>query len=79
MIKRITSKIPTHKLFRIHPNRNAKKGLPNNLWQVLKIHNILEVFDDFSDQLSERDKQDYQSYYLETYQNLKSKPYRNKQ
>ncbi|WP_223808316.1 MULTISPECIES: hypothetical protein [Helicobacter] len=29
--------------------------------------------------MSERDKQDYQSYYIETYQNLKSKPYRNKQ
>ncbi|WP_353737657.1 type I restriction endonuclease subunit R, EcoR124 family [Helicobacter bilis] len=79
MIKRITSKIPTHKLPRIHPNRNAKKDFLTIFGKILKLHNILEVFDDFSDQLNERDKQDYQSYYIETYQNLKSKPYRNKQ
>ena len=39
----------------------------------MKLRNILEVFDDFSDPLSERDRQDYQSYYIDTYESLRAK------
>lgn len=41
--------------------------------EILKLRNILEVFDDFSDPLSERDRQDYQSYYIDTYESLRAK------
>ena len=41
--------------------------------EILKLRNILEVFDDFSDLLSERDRQDYQSYYIDIYESLRAK------
>lgn len=41
--------------------------------EILKLRNILEVFDEFSDPLSERDRQDYQSYYIDTYESLRAK------
>lgn len=47
--------------------------------EILKLRNILEVFDDFSDPLSERDRQDYQSYYIDTYESLRTKDQAEKQ
>ncbi|HEC1773063.1 TPA: type I restriction endonuclease subunit R [Campylobacter lari] len=41
--------------------------------EVLKLENILSLFDEFKNPLNIRDKQDYQSHYLELYATLKQK------
>lgn len=41
--------------------------------KVLKLENILNLFDKFKNPLPLRQKQDYQSYYLDLYENLRNK------
>ncbi|HDZ4328221.1 TPA: type I restriction endonuclease subunit R [Campylobacter jejuni] len=41
--------------------------------EILKLENILNLFDEFKNPLNIRDKQDYQSYYLELYTAIKIK------
>ncbi|MFY4690216.1 type I restriction endonuclease subunit R [Campylobacter jejuni] len=40
--------------------------------EILKLENILNLFDEFKNPLNIRDKQDYQSYYLELYTAIKN-------
>lgn len=53
--------------------QSEKKDFLALFGEILKLRNILEVFDEFSDPLSERDRQDYQSYYIDTYESLRAK------
>ncbi|ELY0804427.1 type I restriction endonuclease subunit R [Campylobacter upsaliensis] len=53
--------------------QSDKKDFLALFGEILKLRNILEVFDEFSDPLSERDRQDYQSYYIDTYESLRAK------
>lgn len=53
--------------------QSDKKDFLALFGEILKLRNILEVFDDFSDLLSERDRQDYQSYYIDIYESLRAK------
>ncbi|EOI6574420.1 type I restriction endonuclease subunit R [Campylobacter upsaliensis] len=51
--------------------QSDKKDFLALFGEILKLRNILEIFDNFSDPLNERDKQDYQSHYISTYEELR--------
>ena len=55
--------------------KDDKKNFIELFNEILKLENILNAFDEFSklDTLYERDKQDYQSYYIDLYQELRPK------
>lgn len=55
--------------------KDDKKNFIELFNEILKLENILSAFDEFRglDTLSERDKQDYKSHYLDLYETLRSK------
>ncbi|EIO3771141.1 type I restriction endonuclease subunit R [Campylobacter upsaliensis] len=71
LTKELTDKFPLESFRQATLKTSDKKHFLALFGELLKLRNILEIFDDFSDSLSDRDKQDYQSHYISTYEELR--------
>ncbi|EIW9953592.1 type I restriction endonuclease subunit R [Campylobacter upsaliensis] len=71
LTKELTDKFPLESFRQATLKQSDKKHFLALFGELLKLRNILEIFDNFSDPLNERDKQDYQSYYISTYEELR--------
>ncbi|MDL0101385.1 type I restriction endonuclease subunit R [Campylobacter felis] len=67
----LTDKFPLESFRQATLKTSDKKHFLALFGELLKLRNILEIFDNFSDPLNERDKQDYQSHYISTYEELR--------
>ena len=77
LVERLTSKFVPGELMQ---GEQAQKEFIKLYGAILKVTNILSSFDEFKDEqlLSERDKQDYQSLYIEIYNDFRNKAKREK-
>ena len=73
LVKELQEKFPLDDFASATLSESEAKEFLSLFGSILKLRNILECFDDFSDSLNERDRQDYQSHYLDHYDRLKSK------
>ncbi|EOX2646270.1 type I restriction endonuclease subunit R [Campylobacter upsaliensis] len=71
LTKELTDKFPLESFRQATLKQSDKKDFLALFGELLKLRNILEIFDNFSDPLNERDKQDYQSHYISTYEELR--------
>ncbi|ENM9335547.1 type I restriction endonuclease subunit R [Campylobacter upsaliensis] len=71
LTKELTGTFPLENFRQATLKTSQKKHFLSLFGELLKLRNILEIFDDFSDSLSDRDKQDYQSHYISTYEELR--------
>lgn len=71
LTKELTDKFPLESFRQATLKQSDKKHFLALFGDLLKLRNILEIFDNFSDPLNERDKQDYQSHYISTYEELR--------
>lgn len=71
LTKELTDKFPLESFRQATLKTSDKKHFLALFGELLKLRNILEIFDNFSDPLNERDKQDYQSRYISTYEELR--------
>ncbi|EAK6152287.1 type I restriction endonuclease subunit R [Campylobacter upsaliensis] len=71
LTKELTDKFPLESFRQATLKTSQKKHFLSLFGELLKLRNILEIFDNFSDPLNERDKQDYQSHYISTYEELR--------
>ncbi|EHK6249586.1 type I restriction endonuclease subunit R [Campylobacter upsaliensis] len=71
LTKELTDKFPLENFRQATLKTSDKKHFLALFGELLKLRNILEIFDNFSDPLNERDKQDYQSHYISTYEELR--------
>ncbi|EMG7299371.1 type I restriction endonuclease subunit R [Campylobacter upsaliensis] len=71
LTKELTDKFPLESFRQATLKTSDKKHFLALFGELLKLRNILEIFDNFSDPLNERDKQDYQSHYISTYEKLR--------
>ncbi|ENM4760980.1 type I restriction endonuclease subunit R [Campylobacter upsaliensis] len=71
LTKELTDKFPLESFRQATLKQSDKKHFLALFGELLKLRNILEIFDNFSDPLNERDKQDYQSRYISTYEELR--------
>ncbi|EHG9255816.1 type I restriction endonuclease subunit R [Campylobacter upsaliensis] len=71
LTKELTDKFPLESFRQATLKQSDKKHFLALFGELLKLRNILENFDNFSDPLNERDKQDYQSHYISTYEELR--------
>ncbi|EAV9674124.1 type I restriction endonuclease subunit R [Campylobacter upsaliensis] len=71
LTKELTDKFPLESFRQTTLKQSDKKHFLALFGELLKLRNILEIFDNFSDPLNERDKQDYQSHYISTYEELR--------
>ncbi|CAM3368199.1 type I restriction endonuclease subunit R [Campylobacter upsaliensis] len=71
LTKELTDKFPLESFRQATLKTSQKKHFLALFGELLKLRNILEIFDNFSDPLNERDKQDYQSHYISTYEELR--------
>lgn len=71
LAKELTDKFPLESFRQATLKTSDKKHFLALFGELLKLRNILEIFDNFSDPLNERDKQDYQSHYISTYEELR--------
>lgn len=71
LLQELTDKFPLESFRQATLKQSDKKHFLSLFGELLKLRNILEIFDDFSDSLSDRDKQDYQSHYISTYEELR--------
>ncbi|ENK8198269.1 type I restriction endonuclease subunit R [Campylobacter upsaliensis] len=71
LTKELTDKFPLESFRQATLKTSDKKHFLALFGELLKLRNILEIFDNFSDPLNERDKQDYQSHYISTYEELR--------
>ncbi|MBS4235839.1 type I restriction endonuclease subunit R, EcoR124 family, partial [Campylobacter vulpis] len=79
LLQTLHTRFPLKNFLESTLKQSDKKDFLALFGEILKLRNILEVFDDFSDSLSERDRQDYQSYYIDTYESLRTKDQTQKQ
>ena len=77
LVEKLTSKFIPGELMQ---GEQAQKEFIKLYGAILKVSNILSSFDEFKDEqlLSERDKQDYQSLYIEIYNDFRNKAKREK-
>ena len=77
LVEKLTSKFVPGELMQ---GEQAQKEFIKLYGAILKVTNILSSFDEFKDEqlLSERDKQDYQSLYIEIYNDFRNKEKREK-
>lgn len=77
LVEKLTSKFVPGELLQ---SEQAQKEFIKLYGAILKVTNILSSFDEFKDEqlLSERDKQDYQSLYIEIYNDFRNKAKREK-
>ena len=77
LVEKLTSRFVPGKLMQ---GEQAQKEFIKLYGAILKVTNILSSFDEFKDEqlLSERDKQDYQSLYIEIYNDFRNKAKREK-
>ena len=77
LVEKLTSKFVPGELMQ---GEQAQKEFIKLYGAILKVTNILSSFDEFENQqlLTERDKQDYQSLYIEIYNDFKNKAKREK-
>ena len=77
LVEKLTSKFVPGELMQ---GEQAQKEFIKLYGVILKVTNILSSFDEFKDEqlLSERDKQDYQSLYIEIYNDFRNKRKREK-
>lgn len=73
LLQALHTRFPLDSFLESTLKQSDKKDFLALFGEILKLRNILEVFDDFSDPLSERDRQDYQSYYIDIYESLRAK------
>lgn len=73
LLSTLRTRFPLNNFLESTLKQSDKKDFLALFGEILKLRNILEVFDEFSDPLSERDRQDYQSYYIDTYESLRTK------
>ncbi|ELJ1596127.1 type I restriction endonuclease subunit R [Campylobacter upsaliensis] len=71
LLQELTDTFPLENFRQATLKQSDKKHFLALFGELLKLRNILEIFDDFSDQLNDRDKQDYQSHYISTYEELR--------
>lgn len=71
LTKELIDKFPLESFRQATLKTSDKKHFLALFGELLKLRNILEIFDNFSDPLNERDKQDYQSHYISTYEELR--------
>ncbi|ECH3611741.1 type I restriction endonuclease subunit R [Campylobacter upsaliensis] len=71
LLQELTDKFPLESFRQATLKQSDKKHFLALFGELLKLRNILEIFDNFSDPLNERDKQDYQSHYISTYEELR--------
>ncbi|EOB3874662.1 type I restriction endonuclease subunit R [Campylobacter upsaliensis] len=71
LLQELTGTFPLENFRQATLKTSQKKHFLSLFGELLKLRNILEIFDDFSDQLNDRDKQDYQSHYISTYEELR--------
>lgn len=71
LTKELIDKFPLESFRQATLKTSDKKHFLALFGELLKLRNILEIFDNFSDPLNERDKQDYQSRYISTYEELR--------
>ncbi|ELW9007135.1 type I restriction endonuclease subunit R [Campylobacter upsaliensis] len=71
LLQELTDKFPLESFRQATLKTSDKKHFLALFGELLKLRNILEIFDNFSDQLNDRDKQDYQSHYISTYEELR--------
>ncbi|EDP6914782.1 HsdR family type I site-specific deoxyribonuclease [Campylobacter upsaliensis] len=71
LLQELTGTFPLENFRQATLKTSQKKHFLSLFGELLKLRNILEIFDDFSDPLNERDKQDYQSHYISTYEELR--------
>ncbi|ECJ8455088.1 type I restriction endonuclease subunit R, partial [Campylobacter upsaliensis] len=71
LTKELTDTFPLENFRQATLKTSDKKHFLALFGELLKLRNILEIFDNFSDPLNERDKQDYQSHYISTYEELR--------
>ncbi|WP_270961413.1 type I restriction endonuclease subunit R [Campylobacter upsaliensis] len=71
LTKELTDKFPLESFRQATLKTSDKKHFLALFGELLKLRNILEIFDNFSDPLNERDKQDYQSHYISAYEELR--------
>lgn len=79
LLQTLRTRFPLNNFLESTLKQSDKKDFLALFGEILKLRNILEVFDEFSDPLSERDRQDYQSYYIDTYESLRTKDQAQKQ
>ena len=77
LVEKLTSKFVPGELMQ---GEQAQKEFIKLYGAILKVTNILSSFDEFKDEqlLSERDRQDYQSLYIEIYNDFRNKAKREK-
>ncbi|EHZ0304053.1 type I restriction endonuclease subunit R [Campylobacter upsaliensis] len=71
LLQELTGTFPLENFRQATLKTSQKKHFLSLFGELLKLRNILEIFDDFSDLLNDRDKQDYQSHYISTYEELR--------
>ncbi|MEB2830656.1 type I restriction endonuclease subunit R [Campylobacter upsaliensis] len=71
LLQELTDTFPLESFRQATLKTSQKKHFLSLFGELLKLRNILEIFDDFSDLLNDRDKQDYQSHYISTYEELR--------
>lgn len=71
LLQELTGTFPLENFRQATLKTSQKKHFLSLFGELLKLRNILEIFDNFSDPLNERDKQDYQSHYISTYEELR--------
>ncbi|EAH9986576.1 type I restriction endonuclease subunit R [Campylobacter upsaliensis] len=71
LLQELTDTFPLESFRQATLKTSQKKHFLSLFGELLKLRNILEIFDNFSDPLNERDKQDYQSHYISTYEELR--------
>ncbi|EPT3993202.1 type I restriction endonuclease subunit R [Campylobacter upsaliensis] len=71
LLQELTGTFPLESFRQATLKTSQKKHFLALFGELLKLRNILEIFDNFSDPLNERDKQDYQSHYISTYEELR--------
>ncbi|EAH9844259.1 type I restriction endonuclease subunit R [Campylobacter upsaliensis] len=71
LLQELTDTFPLENFRQATLKTSQKKHFLALFGELLKLRNILEIFDNFSDPLNERDKQDYQSHYISTYEELR--------
>ncbi|ELP6346157.1 type I restriction endonuclease subunit R [Campylobacter upsaliensis] len=71
LLQELTGTFPLENFRQATLKQSDKKHFLALFGELLKLRNILEIFDNFSDPLNERDKQDYQSHYISTYEELR--------
>ncbi|EKG3604095.1 type I restriction endonuclease subunit R [Campylobacter upsaliensis] len=71
LLQALHTRFPLDSFLESTLKQSDKKDFLALFGELLKLRNILEIFDNFSDPLNERDKQDYQSHYISTYEELR--------